>query len=185
MRNRLIFIAVALVLIIGVSLGIILAVNRSPKLQNVVYKVAQTTPTTNTTTTNTNTTTVVPQVSPDRQQMQYVARNFTERYGSFSNQNAGSNLEEAAQYATDAYAENLRKQAANKLSAPVAAEYNGVVTKALVFTFLKVSTLSASMVVSTQQTTTIGTITSTANKDLLVDFTKVGADWKVNAAVWK
>lgn len=185
MRNRILFIVIALVLIIGVSLGIIIAVNRSPRLQNVVYKVAQTSENTNTVAPTTNTTPAQPQTSPDQQAIQYVARNFTERYGSFSNQNTGSNLLEAAQYATASYAENLQKQAANKQSSPAATEYNGVVTKALVFTFIKQGSVSASVVVSTQQTVTTGTITTVVTKDLLVDFTKVGPDWKVNAAVWK
>lgn len=185
MRNRLIIIAVALVVVIGVSLGIILAVNRSPKLQNVVYKVSQTTPPTNTVIQNTNAAPVAAKISPDRQAIQFVARNFTERYGSFSNQNAGSNLQDAAQYATVSYAEILKKQAANKLSTPNAPEYNGTVTKALVFTFVKLTTVAASVVVSTQQTVTTGNTPATVNVDLLVDFIKVGADWKVNAAVWK
>lgn len=172
-----------MVLIIGVSLTVIFLVNRSPSLQNVVNRLANTgSGNTNTGAPVAPTNTVI--VSPDRQTITYVARNFAERFGSGSSENGGSNLLEAKAYATNSYQEYLDDQvAAIRARPPVA--YTGTVTRALAFDFLQLNTLNASVVVSTQQTTTTDAGAKTSTRDLLVDLVKVDGEWKVNAAAWK
>lgn len=183
MSRRLIIIAVALVVLIGGSVVVIWLVNRSPSLQNAVYQATNTKPTnsnTNTSAANVN----KPTVSPDKPAIQFVVRNFTERFGSWSNQNDASNLIEAQAYASSSYSQYLETQIQKTKATPVPVEYSGTVTKALVFTFLKQTASQASIQVSTQQEVTTGSTTVTKTKDLLIDLIKVGADWKVNAAVW-
>jgi Flp pilus assembly protein TadG len=183
MRNRLLILAVILIILVGGSIAVIVLVNRSPKLQNVVYKIANTNA--STTTTNTNQATNRSSTLTDQEAIQFTARTFTEMYGSFSNQNAGSNLLEAAAYATSEYAATLRQEAVVKQAQPASATYQQVITKALVFKMLSRSSTSASMVVTTQQRTTNGSVTTTANKDLLLDLQRQRTSWLVSAAVWK
>lgn len=184
MRHRIIIFSILfLVLVVGGSLALFL-VNRSPALQNAVYKATNTAPSENSATAL-NTNTAKPVTTPDREATIFVARNFTETYGSFSNQNNGSNLIEAKAYATTSYATALQSQVAAVQTAPPAKEYSGTVTHALVFTSIKLTATVAQMVVSTQQAVTTGTSTKNQGRDLLVDLVKIDGEWKVNAAVWK
>lgn len=185
MSRRLIIILVAALVLIGISVTVVVLVDRSPKLQNAVYKATNTVPTNSTVNTNTAVNTNTSVVSPDRQNIQFVVRNFTEQYGSWSNQNGGSNLATAKQYASPSYSDYLDQQIAKTKATPTPATYSGTVTKALVFHFLSLNAKNASVQVSTQQQVTTGTNTVTQTKDLIVDLVKVGNDWKVNAAVWK
>lgn len=184
MRRKLIIYLSAFVVIIGVSVAVILSVNRSPKLQNVVNSLANKQPT-NSTTTNTNsavTNTAI--VTPDRSQITFVARNFAERFGSASSENNGSNLVAAQAYGTQNFNEYLDEQIIlAKVTRPTT--YTGTIARALVFDFLRLNAANASVVVSTQYESTVGTTTTTKNRDLLIDLVKVGGDWRVNAAAWK
>lgn len=182
MRQRIIIASIAFILLVGGGSLALWLVNRSPALQNAIYKATNTTaPIDNR---NTNAEAVKP-TTPDRESTIFVARNFTEVYGSFSNQNGGSNLTEAQIYATSSYAAVLRAQAAATKVALPTAEYSGTITRALVFTNIKLLAATAQIVVSTQQDVTTGTSTKTQLRDLLVDLVKVDGEWKVNAAVWK
>lgn len=183
MRRRLIIIAAALVLIVGVSLTIIILVNRSPRLQNVVNSLANQSANTNTFIKNTNTGPVVT-VTPDRTAITFVVRNFTEVFGSGSTENGGSNLVVAQQYGTPSYNTYLNGEVAKQRAAP-ATVYRGTVTRALAFDFLKLNETSATVLVSTQYSVTTNTTTDEQTRDLLVDLVKVNGDWKVNAAAWK
>lgn len=185
MPRRLIIIAAAfLVLIVG-SVAVVLLVRRSPILQNTVSKLANLPSNANTATTVRNVNAgQVASLAADRQQISYVARNFTERYGSGSNQNDFSNLVEAEAYATKSYAAVLRVQIAQGRLANVTVPYHGFVTKALVVTFAKLTSSSAVIVVSAQRQETAGADTKTYNQDLHLDLLKVGTTWQVNAAEW-
>ena len=184
MRNRIIIVAIAFVVLVGGSVAIILLVNKNPKLQNAVMKIANT----NTTTSNTNSSTanINRNIPPsDSELIRFAARTFTELYGSFSSQNNGSNLTAATAYATADYAATLRQQVVVKQATPVSTTYTSVVTHALVFTLTKQTATTATVDVSTQQQTTTGSATTTATKDIVLDFEKSGANWLVNAATWK
>ncbi len=185
MPRRLIIIAAAFVTLVGVSVAVILIVRRSPTLQNTVSKLANLP-------TNANTSTVVRNVNSgqaasleaDRQRISYAARNFTERYGSGSNQNDFSHLVEAQAFVTKSYATVLRVQIAQGRLANVTVPYHGFVTKALVISFAKLTSTSAVVVISAQRQETTGADTKTYNQDLHVDLLKVGGAWQVNAAEW-
>lgn len=185
MSRRLIILIAGILLLVGISVAVIMLVERSPKLQNAVYKATNTVPTNTVVNTNTKLNTNQAVVAPDRANIQFVVRNFSEQYGSWSNQNGASNLVSAKQYASPSYAEYLDQQIAKTKATPIPAVYSGTVTKALVFNFLSLNTKNASVQVSTQQQVTTGTSTVTQTKELIVDLVKVGSDWKVNAAVWK
>ena len=183
MPRRLVIIIVILVVIIGASVAAVLLVDRSPSLQNAVYQVTSTLPANsnaNVAAVNANTA----PASPDKSAIQFVARNFTERYGSWSNQNGGSNLAAAKAYASPAYAKDLEDQIQKTKATPVPAQYSGTITKALVFTSLNQTAALASVQVATQQEVTTGSSTITQTKNLLIDLVKVDGQWKVNAAVW-
>ncbi len=184
MKRRLIIISIAFVILVGASIIVIFAVNRSPRLQNAVYRVTNTTAPSNqavNATTNTN----QPTGTPDRQTIVFVSRNFSERYGSGSNQNGGSNLTEAQAYGTANYNVYLASQVAKAKTAPPASEYHGTVTRALVFNIIKQTPTVATVLVSTQQTIISGASSIFKPADLLVDLVKIVGSWKVNAAVWK
>lgn len=183
MSRRLIIIAIALIVLIGGSVLVIWLVNRSPSLQNAVYRATNTKPvSSNTNTAIVDSNTAV--VSPDISAIKFVARNFAERFGSWSNQNDASNLVAAKIYASPSYTKYLETQIQKTKATPVPAEYSGTISKALVFTFLKQTKAIASIQVSTQQEVTTGSTTVSKTRDLLIDLVKIGADWKVDAAVW-
>lgn len=182
MKRRIIIAIVAfLVLVGGGSLSLWL-VSRSPSLQNAIYKATNTNQATNSAS---NINVARPATTPDREATIFVARNFSETYGSFSNQNGGSNLVDAKAYATDNYAAVLQVQANAAQAAPRPGVYSGTITQALVFTNITLGLSAAQIVVTTQQKVTTGNDTKTQTRDLLVDLLKVDGQWKVNAAVWK
>lgn len=181
MRRRIIIASIAFLLLVGIGIAVVLIVDRSPALQNAILP---STNSTNSNTTTTNTNAVRPVVSPDREALTTIARNFTEKYGSYSNQNAGTNLVEAASYASAPYAAILRAQASASSVAP-STEYTGVVTKALVFSFTQQTASAAQVVVTSQQQVTQGANTKSLERDLVVDCVKIDGSWMVNAAVWK
>jgi len=184
MRRRIIIFSIIFIVLVGGGSLTLFLVNRSPALQNAVYKATNTAPSVNSATAI-NTTITKPATTPDRESTVFIARNFTETYGSFSNQNNGSNLIDAKTYATASFSADLQAQATTAQVAPPAKEYSGTVTKALVFTSLKLTTISSQILVSTQQAVTTGTSTKNQGRELLVDLLKVDGEWKVNAAVWK
>lgn len=185
MRRRIIIISVAVLIIAGGAVAVLYAIKRSPQLQNAVLKLANTTNTSATSVPSGNTNVNRVSLPPDRQAIIFVARNFTERYGSGSNQNGGSNLIEAQLYGTTLFNNFLHTQAIQAQQAAADPVYHGTISKALAFQVLKQSATSATVLVSTQQTIITGSVTTTATKDLLVDLQKIGSDWKVSGAVWK
>lgn len=169
--------------LIGISIGVVIAVQKSPSLQNAVLKAANTSVNINQAIPqNTNVTIVTP--SPDRQSILFTARNFSELYGSYSNENDGSNLLAAQQYATTSYTEVLRNQAITR-QGTATKKYFGQVAKALAFNVSSQTATTATVLVSMQISTVNGTATATFTKDIQVDLIKTGGNWKVNAAVWK
>ncbi len=184
MRRRIIIISIAFIVVIGVSLAIIFAVRQSPTLQKAVLRIANTNSVIPSVTQNTNKVVRVV-ATPDKTAIQFAARNFTELYGSYSNENSSSNIVQAEDYATVSYAKYLQAQIALQQAAVPATAYSGMITKALVFTFIKQTTISASVVVTTQRTVLTSSSSTIETKDILLDLMKVGSDWKINAAVWK
>ncbi len=183
MRRNIFIVAVALILLVGIGVMVVVLVQRSPKLQNAVYTLTNTVP--NPTNQATSTVPVNRSGLTENQAIKFVARNFTEQYGSYSNQNNGSNLIAAQAFAAASYKKVLQTQITLAQAARPNQAYFGVVAKALVFTTLAQSSTAAQMVVTTQQVVTSGTSSQTITKDLLVDLVKIDREWKVNAAVWK
>lgn len=185
MRNRIIAVIIAIVVLVGLSLGLILLVRHNPKLQNTVYKITNTSAPTNAAANiNLPANINAPPISSDRVAITAVARNFTERYGSWSNENKGSNLVAAQAYGTKLFNNFLATQIAKEQSSPAAAEYQGVITTALAFHFETMTAANATVLVTTRQQVTTGAKTQLITKDILLIMLKVGSDWKINSAVW-
>lgn len=183
MPRRILIIIIAFVVLVGGSLAVVLSVKNSPALQNTVQRIANL-PGTTTNTVTTNTALPTSSAEAERTRVIFVARTFAEVYGSGSNQNNFSNLTAAQTYSTKTYANALQAQIAQGRLTLVTTPYHGYVTKALVVTFTKLSTTTASVVVSTQRQETLDDKSKTYTQNLEVQLQKNGNDWQVNAAQW-
>jgi hypothetical protein len=119
-----------------------------------------------------------------RSQASRLAADFTERFGSYSNQNDSANLSELKLLATakmQAKLESYRKSAANDT-----AVYQGVTTKALSTTFSAFSAEQASVVVSAQrQYLTQNAAPEIKYQDMKLSLIKKDGQWLVDEAAWQ
>lgn len=187
MPRRLTVILVAAAVLIGLSLLVIVMVNRNPKLQNTVLELANR-PTTTTIsplvspTINTNSQVVS---SPEEEAIRFVAKNFTEKYGSGSSTSNAQNLVEAKMWGTASFIGGLNRQIDAERQKNLDGVYRRMVTKALVVDILSRQTTRAVVTVSTQREETTGDKTDTYYQDALLNLTKESSGWKIEAAAWK
>jgi hypothetical protein len=173
---------IGLIALVGLGTGIILLVNKSPSLQNVVLKLSNTADETNANQLANQNTNPAPTETPEQQRLIYVARNFAEQFGSGTNQNNSANLREAQQWGTKNFNDYLNRQIA--LGSCPSTPYRATVTKVLVVNITKQATTTAAVTIGAQREETIDQAVTTYTQNLLIDLLKQGDDWKVNAATW-
>jgi len=187
MRRRIIVIIIAVLILVIPAVIALIIVKRSPKLQNVVLKVANvnTVANTNSAAANVNTVKVTDPQAKDRQAITFVSRNFAEQYGSGSNQNNFANLIDAETFGTPNFNTSLDRSIAQQKTTLKTTPFTSTITKALSITISGLTASTATVVVTTQRQETIDRSVRTYYQDLLLQMLKVGADWKVNGAGWK
>ncbi len=186
MRRRLILLTSVVLGIIIVAIGIIFLVNRSPRLQNTIEKVANLNSNSSVTTnTNSPTNTNTPVVSADAASINTLARNFSEVYGSGSNDDGFSNLITAGDYGTTAFRAFVQKSLNDLSKEPTTAPYHGYVTTALVIDVTKQAATTAKVIVTTQRTGTTDRQEQTYYQKLQLDLVKEAGTWKVGGAFWQ
>lgn len=184
-RKKIIIIGTALIVLIGGSVAVVLVVRKSPALQNTIYKVANVNaPAVNTNQAVTNVNAPVA-ADTNRSQINYVARNFAERFGSGSNQNQGSNYMAAQEFGTKAFNTYLTTLANQEKNKTTTGKYHGYISRVLTITITKLNTLTASAVLGMQRQETLDTTTKNYNQNLSIELQKVGSDWKIDAAAWQ
>lgn len=183
MPRRLRFILITLAVLVVPAVIILLLVDRSPTLSNTVLRLAnQSTNVNGNTNTPTNTNAV--QADPEAIAVEYVARNFSETYGSGTNQNDFAHIEQAKLWGTENFNSFLDRTANQERATLVTTPYHGIVSQALVVQVTNRTATSAAATVSLQRTETIDQDERTYTQDLLLNLVKVGTDWKINAAAW-
>jgi len=186
MRQRLIIILVAVVILVGLGIGAAILVDRSDTVKNAVVKVANlntnsvvngnTNASANTNQTlNTNT-------NPDRAAIIFVAKVFTERFGSYSTADGYAGLLAATSYGTALINETIRKNVVTLKTLPGT---RSSVTKALVTNIVNQAATTATVTVQAQRTETIGESRTETTPTLQLQLVKSGADWRVNSASWR
>lgn len=185
MRQRLLIIASGILILVGIGVVGVLLVNRSPKLQNTVLKIANSNSAVTTTNQATTNTTVATTADADAAAITYAARNFSEQYGSGSNQNDFANLVVAQRWGTKGFNEFLNRSIVQQRQTNVTTPFHSFVTQALVMNITAHTTQIAAVTVSTQRQETTGQAAKTYYQDIQLNFLKEGSDWRVNAAAWK
>ncbi len=110
-----------------------------------------------------------------------VARNAIERYGSYSNQTAGQNIEDIRSLIT---ADLYRRL--SSIQQPVTEGYQGVDTKVLSSKVISQSTSNAVLEVSTQRSERKDDLTVTIRyQKATVGLSAVGDGWLVNSIQWQ
>ena len=185
MRRRLIIAAILAAVLIGLGIGIVLLVDRTPALQNSLTPNSNLTnpslnvnnlPLNRNSNTNTN---------PDTAIIQYVSRNFSELYGSGTTQNDSANVIESKQWGTvnfNLYLDTLVAQERAKEPNP---KFIRTVSSALVIKVKKQTANTAAVTVTLQRVENGDTGDKQYYQDIILDLVKVGKDWKVNAATWQ
>lgn len=184
MRQRLIIILFAFVVLVGLGVGAAVLVDRSDTVKNVVEKVANVNtnnPVNTNTTTNTNTV-VNTNTNQDRDAILFVAKVFTERYGSYSTDDGYAGLLAATTYGTNVLNDAIRKNVTTLKTLPGS---RVSVTKALVTTIVNQTGMTAIVTVQAQRTETIGESKTETTPTLQMNLVKSGNDWKVNSATWR
>lgn len=120
-------------------------------------------------------TTVAPEVTPEVQAKQ-IARLFTERFLSYSNQNNNQHIDDVAQLATNSMQDWLN----TKRIAPNTDSYFGYTTKVISSAVTQISNSNASVLLGVQQQVTENGSTKTLQKNIRIDLNRSGETWLVN-----
>lgn len=118
--------------------------------------------------------------TPDEVYAKQVARIFTENFGSYSNQNGNSNIDNVLPMSTDVMRKWLLVQ-----KKPVSGDYAGQTTLVVASRIDKIDASSASVIVDTQQTITNSTGESVTQRSGRVDLLLQDNDWKVDGFYWE
>jgi len=133
---------------------------------------------------------VVDQATKDKADIERLARTFTERYGSFSNQTDFENLEDLKIFMTAsmrAYVDSfIARQRAQRGDTSI---YYGVTTKVLTteITDYSPSLGRAEVLVTVQKQESTGSTTNTKvfNQEAALDFARDNGSWKLEGLYWK
>lgn len=186
MRKRLLIILIAVAVLVVPIVIAVFVINRSPGLQNTVLKLANITTNDNINApANTNNgLNVNAAAAADLTAITFVSRNFAETYGSGSNQNGGSNIVAAEQWASRSYVDVLKREISRLTNSPTA-KYTATTTRALVVNVTKQTASTAAVTVGTQRQETVDKQVTDFYQDIFIDLVKDNSGWKVNAAKWK
>jgi len=181
MKRRLIIIAISFVLIVGISIGGFFIVQGSPKLQNTVAKLANVQQT-NTSTANVNRT---PVTNTKRvSEAQSVARIFTERYGTTSNQDPAA-VSGVVAYSSNRLQAIIQANIESLAARPKPDIAVLVETKAYVIDVSGVTDTSATAVASTVRQETVGAATpKITRQDLTLQLIRENNAWRVDQVRW-
>lgn len=114
-----------------------------------------------------------------------VARNFVERFGSFSSDTNYINIDDVMSLATDALQGRLQ-DLADEARENTSESYYGISTKAIIFTVEVETDTTMTMRVTTQRQESIDSPanTSVRNQDIRLDMVFDGDTWLVDAFTW-
>lgn len=182
MKRRLIIIAISFIVILGVSIGGFALVQRSPQLQNTVAKLAnvQVNASSNIPIANRAVTSNSKLIA----EAQSVARIFAERYGSTSNQDPSAQANVLV-YTSDRLKAILRANIDDLVQRPISAVSVVVETKAYVVDVSGLTDSSATAVVSTVRSETVGSAApKVTRQDLTVQLVREKNTWRVDQVRW-
>ena len=118
-----------------------------------------------------------------------MAMNFTERYGSYSNQSGYSNLSELTIFMTPKMQKWMAGNIREMQSKSAGSIYYGVSTKAITIEarLYDEEEGKAQFLVKTQRRESFGSPdnTSVSYKDIVIEMEKAGEAWKINSAFWQ
>jgi len=184
MTRRILLILIAAVILVALGLGIVLLVDRTPALQNALAPAGDTNETTNNANaapaTNDNT-----NAHSDRAAIEYVARNFSELYGSGTTQNDFVNIIEAKQWGTANFNSYLDRLVALERSKGPHQKFTRTISTALVIKISKQAAATAAVTVTLQRTDSGEAGDKQYYQDIHLDEVKQEANWKINAATWQ
>jgi len=107
---------------------------------------------------------------------------FTERYGSFSNQNGYQNIIEVKELSTVVLYSDISKIMTTTQNQST---YYGMTTKVVTMSITKWSSSSATITLSTSRSETKSSSTKKINQDAIVQMTKSGNSWLVSSFKWQ
>lgn len=116
---------------------------------------------------------------------QTIARNFVERFGSFSSETNYINVDDVMPLATEALQRRLQ-ELADAARENASDTYYGVSTRAIIFTVEEESEMAITMRITTQREESIDSPanTSVRNQDIRLALVKDGDDWRVDSFTW-
>ena len=118
--------------------------------------------------------------TPDEVYAKQVARIFTENFGSYSNQNGYSNIDNVMSMSTEVMQKWLLAQ-----KKTVSGDYSGQTTLVVATRIDKIDVTSATVTVDTQQTTTNSTGEKVSQRSGRVELLLQDNDWKVDGFYWE
>lgn len=121
----------------------------------------------------------VPNEDADERYVRQLARNFVERFGSYSNQNENSHIETVLPLVTDSMVNWLETQAQEQST-----EYSGKTTKVIVYNVESFSENSASVHVEVQEILQTNGIQEINYKTGTVNLSRVNNEWKISGLYW-
>lgn len=116
-----------------------------------------------------------------------IAIPFTERYGSYSNQNNAENIADLIPFMSKEMQDWATATIRDAQKKTLPTIYQGTTTKVLAYTVTRAEDAIAEITIKTQRVESTGTNTNskTYNQDIVVTLVKEGGVWLVQAAVWQ
>ncbi len=120
-----------------------------------------------------------------KEELKQIAFAISERFGSYSNEGNFGNISDLKIYMTDSMKNWADSYISESQAEGYSGDYYGITTTALVGEVLEFNEDDASFLITTSRREVKDNQEEVFNQDIIINFNKIGDEWKVHEAYWK
>jgi len=120
-----------------------------------------------------------------KEELKQIAFAISERFGSYSNEGNFGNISDLKIYMTDSMKNWADSYISESQAEGYSGDYYGITTTALVGEVLEFNEDDASFLITTSRREVKDNQEEVFNQDIIINFNKIGDEWKVHEAYWQ
>jgi len=120
-----------------------------------------------------------------KEELKQIAFAISERFGSYSNEGNFGNISDLKIYMTDSMKNWADSYISESQAEGYSGDYYGITTTALVGEVLEFNEDEASFLITTSRREVKDNQEEVFNQDIIINFNKIGDEWKVHEAYWQ